>query len=193
MFASVGATDPGPSKKRATDIETAIFAGGCFWCMQPPFDRLDGVVSTTVGYVGGRRANPSYEEVAGGRTEHTEAIRVRFDPARIGYAALLDVFWRNHDPTDRHGQFVDRGKQYRPGLFYLSSRQKRLALQTRAAISKSGRFDRPIQTEVTRASAFWPAENYHQRFYAKNPARYHAYRAGSGRDAFLRRVWEARK
>ncbi len=167
----------------------AIFAGGCFWCMQPPFDRLEGVLSTTVGFVGGQERNPSYEAVAHGRTGHTEAIKVVFDAGRISYDKLLDVFWRNIDPTDKEGQFVDRGSQYRPGIFHLDVGQREVAERSRNLLTRSKRFDRPIVVEITRATRFYPAERYHQRFYKKNPTRYYSYRAGSGRDRYLLSKW----
>jgi len=181
------------SGKEAPKLSTATFAGGCFWCMQPPFDKLKGkgVVSTTVGYTGGKKENPAYEEVSEGTTGHAEAIQVVFDPARIGYEELLEVFWRNIDPTTPDRQFVDVGEQYRPGVFYHDAVQKKLAEASRDRLDKSGRFDRPVRTEIVPASTFYPAEAYHQEYYRKNPVRYKIYRYGSGRDQFLRRVWDA--
>ena len=167
----------------------AIFAGGCFWCMEPPFDKLPGVISTTSGYVGGQKRNPTYEEVSAGTTGHTEAVQVVYDPKKIGYAKLLEVFWRNIDPTVKNRQFCDIGAQYRSGIFYLDQEQKRLAEESRAALEKSKPFKDPIVTEITLANDFWPAEDYHQDYYLKNPLRYAYYRAGCGRDARLKQLW----
>ena len=170
-------------------FETATFAGGCFWCMQTPFDGLEGVVSTTVGYSGGQRLNPSYEEVSAGGTGHAEAIQVTFDPARVSYDILLDAFWRQIDPTDGGGQFVDRGNQYRSAIFYHNEVQRQQALASKASLEVSGRFDKPLVTEIVPASTFYAAEDYHQRYYEKNPIRYKFYRYGSGRDRYLEKVW----
>lgn len=166
----------------------ATFAGGCFWCMEPPFDKLDGVISTTSGYTGGSQADPTYEEVSSGRTGHTEAVRVVYDPSKIGYEELLEVFWHNIDPTVEDRQFCDRGSQYRSGIFYHDEEQKRLAEASRQEIVDSGRFERVV-TEVTELSAFYPAEDYHQDYYKKNPLRYKSYRYGCGRDRRLDQLW----
>jgi methionine-S-sulfoxide reductase len=186
--------DPTAAKRTAYKGKTqiAIFAGGCFWCMQPPFDKLPGVVGTSVGYCGGKEQNPSYKQVAYGRTGHTESIKVVYDPKKVSYAQLLEVFWRNMDPTDAKGQFADRGRQYRPAVFYLDETQRKAALRSKAKLAKSGRFSKPIVVEITKASTFWDGEGYHQQFYKKNPTRYYSYRRGSGREAFLRRVWGSR-
>ncbi|MHB1400096.1 MAG: peptide-methionine (S)-S-oxide reductase MsrA [Trichloromonadaceae bacterium] len=173
----------------APETARAIFAGGCFWCMEPPFDHLPGVISTTSGYTGGSKANPSYEEVSAGGSGHTEAVEVLFDPQRVNYEKLLEVFWRNIDPTDAGGQFVDRGSQYRSGIFYRDEMQRQQAEQSKAALMKSGRFARPIVTEIVAATTFYPAEEYHQDYYRKNPLRYKYYRFNSGRDQFLDQVW----
>jgi methionine-S-sulfoxide reductase len=141
-----------------TKYELATFAGGCFWCMEPPFEKLPGVTEVISGYTGGHTSNPTYEEVSAGRTGHAEAIQVRFDPAKVTYSQLLDVFWRQIDPTDGKGQFVDRGSQYRSAIFYHSDEQKRLAEQSKAALNKSGRFERPVVTEIVKASTFYRAE-----------------------------------
>lgn len=167
----------------------AIFAGGCFWCMEPPFDELPGVLSTTSGYVGGRERRPTYEQVAAGETGHAEAVLVEYDPTQIDYATLLDVFWRNVDPLTPNRQFCDGGRQYRTGIFVLDDAQQAAAQASLAALSASGRFDAPIVTEITRAGRFWPAEHYHQDYYLKNPIRYRYYRTGCGRDARLRELW----
>ena len=173
---------------------TAIFAGGCFWCMEPPFEKLDGVLAVTAGYTGGSVVNPTYEQVSGGGTGHAEAVLVTFDPAKIGYPQLLDTFWRNIDPTDGSGQFVDRGDQYRSAIFYVDEEQRLLAEASKRALEASGRFagvfsSGRIVTEITPAGPFYPAEEYHQDYYLKNPLRYQYYRWGSGRDQFLNKVW----
>jgi methionine-S-sulfoxide reductase len=170
-------------------LEKATFAGGCFWCMQPPFDKLDGVASTTVGYTGGLEKNPTYKEVSSGKTGHAEAIQILYDPSQITYAQLLDVFWRNIDPTQVNGQFADRGRQYRTAIFYHNEEQKRLAEASKQALKDSGRYDKPIVTEVVPATEFYEAEDYHKDYYKKDPIRYKLYRYGSGRDWFLDTVW----
>jgi len=171
------------------NLAKATFAGGCFWCMEPPYDKLDGVVSTTSGYIGGRTRNPTYEAVSAGGTGHAEAIEVVYDPARIGYAKLLDVFWRNIDPTVRNQQFCDVGDQYRSAIFYHDAEQRRLAEQSKAALEKSKPFPQPIVTEIVAAGAFTPAEAYHQDYYLKNPLRYRFYRHRCGRDQRLEELW----
>jgi peptide methionine sulfoxide reductase msrA/msrB len=171
----------------ATDMERAIFAGGCFWCMEPPFEKLDGVKSVVSGYSGGTGANPVYRDYS--KKGHTEVVEITFDPSKITYAELLDVFWHQVDPTDAYGQFCDRGKGYRPGIFYLDDDQQKLAEASRQEIEKSGILDKPITLEITRASKFYAAESYHQDFYKKNPGRYYSYRAGCGRDRILDSIW----
>jgi peptide methionine sulfoxide reductase msrA/msrB len=172
-----------------TATETATFAGGCFWCMEPPFVKLDGVLEVKSGYTGGTKVSPTYEEASSGTTGHTEAVQIVFDPKRVTFDKLLDVFWRSMDPTDAGGQFVDRGNQYRPGIFYHSEAQKKAAEASKEALQKSGRFKKPIVTEITKASTFYPAEEYHQHYFEKNPIRYKFYRARSGRDQFLESIW----
>ena len=169
----------------------ATFAGGCFWCMEPPYDKLDGVISTTSGYTGGQKKNPTYEEVSSGRTGHAEAVEVVYDPKKIGYEKLLEVFWRNVDPTVKDQQFCDVGSQYRTGIFYHDGEQKRLAEASKAALENNKPFKGPIVTEITRAAEFYPAEDYHQDYYLKNPVRYKFYRNGCGRDARLKQLWGA--
>ena len=169
----------------------ATFAGGCFWCMEPPYDKLDGVISTTSGYTGGQKKNPTYEEVSSGRTGHAEAVEVVYDPKKIGYEKLLEVFWRNVDPTVKDQQFCDVGSQYRTGIFYHDEEQKRLAEASKAALEKNKPFKGPIVTEITRAAEFYPAEDYHQDYYLKNPVRYKFYRSGCGRDNRLKQLWGA--
>ncbi|OEU60498.1 MAG: peptide-methionine (S)-S-oxide reductase [Desulfuromonadales bacterium C00003094] len=169
--------------------ELAIFAGGCFWCMESPFEKLAGVLSVTSGYTGGQKLNPTYHEVSAGGTGHTEAVEIVFDPSQISYPQLLETLWMNIDPTDGNGQFVDRGNQYRSGVFYLNEEQRLLAEASKQALEDSGRFDKPIVTEIVAASTFYPAEDYHQDYYKKNPLRYKFYRYNSGRDRFLDEEW----
>ena len=168
---------------------TATFAGGCFWCMEPPFDALDGVISTTSGYIGGHSKDPTYKAVSRGGTGHAEALQIVFDPEKIGYADLLDVFWRNIDPTDAHGQFCDKGNQYRSEIFYHDEQQKKLAESSRRALTELKPFEGDIATGISRATVFYPAEEYHQDYYRKNPVRYKFYRYGCGRDKRLEELW----
>ncbi len=167
----------------------ATFAGGCFWCMEPPFASLPGVISVTSGYTGGHKANPTYEEVSAGGTGHAEAVEIVYDPAQIGYAQLLEIFWHNIDPLDAGGQFCDRGQQYRPAIFYHGDEQKRLAEESRQALEQSGRFQQPVVVAIEPASTFYPAEDYHQDYYRKNPVRYKFYRYSCGRDQRLETLW----
>jgi len=167
----------------------ATFAGGCFWCMEPPFDKIPGVVSTTSGYAGGTVVNPTYEQVAAGGTGHAEVVQVVFDPRKVSYEMLLEVFWRNVDPFDGGGQFCDRGSQYRSAIFYEGDDQKRAALASRESLEKSGRLPGPIVTEIAPLKAFYPAEEYHQDFYQRNLRHYWSYRSGCGRDRRLRELW----
>lgn len=170
-------------------LETAIFAGGCFWCMEPPFDKLDGVVSTTSGYIGGHTKNPSYEEVSSGDTGHAEAVQIVFDPTKVSYTQLLAVFWRNIDPLTSNAQFCDHGSQYRSAIFYQNEEQKRLAEASKKALEQSGRFTQPIVTEIVPAGEFYKAEEYHQNYYQNNPVRYKFYRYNCGRDQVLEQRW----
>ncbi len=175
-----------------SDLETAVFAGGCFWCMESDFEKVEGVMEVISGYTGGHKENPTYKEVSSGRTGHAEAVLVRYDPEKISYERLLEVFWRHIDPTDSGGQFVDRGSQYRSAIFYKDEIQKKLAQRSKEALQTSGLFDKPIVTEIVPLTTFYPAEDYHQDYYRKNPLRYHGYRSGSGRDAFLKKTWKKR-
>jgi peptide-methionine (S)-S-oxide reductase len=172
-----------------TATAKATFAGGCFWCMEPPYDKLDGVLSTTSGYIGGQKRNPTYQEVSAGRTGHTEAVQVIYDPSKVSYEKLLDVFWANIDPTVKDKQFCDAGSQYRSGIFYHDETQKKLAEASRQKLEKTKPFKESIVTEITAATEFWPAEDYHQDYYKKNPVRYNFYRTGCGRDARLKELW----
>ncbi len=169
----------------------ATFAGGCFWCMEPPFDELDGVISTTSGYIGGKTKNPTYEQVSSGTTGHAEALQVVYDPKKITYEKLLEVYWRNIDPFAADGQFCDLGNQYRSAIFYHDANQKSAAEKSKKAIQ--ARFKQPVLTEITAAAVFYPAEEYHQDYYKKNPVRYKLYSHGCGRAQRLEEVWGAAK
>jgi peptide-methionine (S)-S-oxide reductase len=181
----------GAPRAMAADPPTAVatFAGGCFWCMQPPFEDLPGVLSTTVGYTGGHTAHPTYAQVSAGGTGHAEAVQIRYDPARITYEALLDVFWHNIDPLTANAQFCDHGDQYRTGIFAHDDGQRRLAEASKARLDSERRFARPIVTEVVPATTFYPAEDYHQDYHRKNPVRYSYYRWNCGRDQRLKELW----
>jgi len=178
------------NEMKSMDQMVATFAGGCFWCMEPPFDKLEGVISTTSGYIGGHKNNPTYREVSAGSTGHAEAVQVRYDPEKVSYEKLLEVFWQQIDPTTPNKQFVDVGSQYRTGIFYHTEEQRKLAEISRKKMSESGRFSAAIVTEITRAMTFYPAEDYHQDYYTKNPIRYKYYRFNSGRDQYLNRIWK---
>jgi peptide-methionine (S)-S-oxide reductase len=168
--------------------DTAIFASGCFWCTQADFDKVNGVIKTTAGYTGGTLANPTYEQVSNGGTGHYESVKVEFDPDKVSYAQLLDVFWKNSDPTNDNGQFCDDGDQYRAVIFYTNEEQKKLALSSKNTLIQSGRF-KNVVTQILPASTFYPAEDYHQKYSQKNPARYHFYRYRCGRDQRLSELW----
>jgi peptide-methionine (S)-S-oxide reductase len=190
FLAAVSAAADNPGKAAGVGrIEKATFAGGCFWCMEPPFDKLEGVISVTSGYTGGHTKNPTYEEVSSGGTGHAEAVQVVFDPAKIGYKTLLDVYWRNVDPTTPNRQFCDVGTQYRSAIFTHDEAQKKLAEDSRRALEESGRLKGKVVTEIVPASVFYPAEEYHQKYYRKNPVRYKFYRYNCGRDRRLEELW----
>jgi len=180
-----GAEPPAP---RATEVRTAIFAGGCFWCIEADFEKLPGVLAAESGYTGGRTANPSYEQVSAGNTGHTEAIRVSYDPQRVSYPQLLDYFWRHIDPTVRNRQFCDVGTQYRSGIYWQNEAERKAAESSRDALLASGKLPH-IETEIVAAATFYPAEEYHQDYYKKNPIRYAYYRQGCGRDARVKQIW----
>lgn len=184
--ATLAANQPGkaPAGKQ---LATATFAGGCFWCMEHPFDELNGVISTTSGYTGGKTKNPTYEQVSAGGTGHAESVRVVYDPDKIGYKKLLDVFWHNIDPLAKNRQFCDEGSQYRSAIFYHDEEQRRLAEESKAALEKARGWR--IVTEIVPPGEFYPAEEYHQDYYKKNPIRYKLYRTGCGRDRRLRELW----
>ena len=169
--------------------ESAIFAGGCFWCEETAFEGLPGVVSVTSGYIGGHKKNPTYDEVSAGGTGHAEAVEVIYDPKVITYGKLLDVFWRNVDPFQANGQFCDHGTQYRSAIFYRGDSQRQAAEESKRKLEEEPRFRGKIVTQIVPATTFYPAEDYHQDFYKKSPIRYHTYRAGCGRDARLKAIW----
>ena len=184
--AAPAATAPPPASK----LTVATFAGGCFWCIETAFEGLPGVEAVVSGYTGGPQKNPTYDQVSAGATGHAEAVQVTYDPRRISYAQLLDVFWHNIDPTQSGGQFCDRGNQYRSAIFYKDANEKRLAEASRRALETTKqRFKEPIVTQIVPAGPFWPAEAYHQDFYRKDPIRYESYRLGCGRDRRLVELW----
>jgi peptide-methionine (S)-S-oxide reductase len=172
-----------------SNLKKAIFAGGCFWCMEHPFDEISGVVSVTSGYTGGSKAKPTYEEVSSGTTGHAEAVQVVYDPAKVSYDKLVDVFWHNIDPLTANAQFCDHGTQYRSAIFYQDDEQKRVAEASKDALVKSKHFDKPIVTQIVQASTFWPAEDYHQHYYKTHAIQYKFYRYNCGRDARLEQLW----
>lgn len=180
------------SSHARAETQTAVFAGGCFWCMEPPYDKLEGVTGTTSGYAGGKLQNPSYEMVSSGNTEHREVVRVRYNPDEVAYERLLEVFWRNVDPLDDGGQFCDRGYQYTTAIFTQSEAQREAAEASKQALEASDRFDKPVVTPVRELDAFYAAEAYHQNYYDKNPIRYYFYRKSCGRDSRLEELWGAR-
>jgi len=180
-------------KDTPDNTASAVFAGGCFWCTESDFEKVKGVIEVVSGYTGGHVKNPTYQQVSGGGTGHVETVKVTYDPKKVSYEKLLDVFWRHVDPTDPGGQFVDRGAQYRSVIFYACETEKRLAEESRERLAASGRFGQPIVTDILPLGEFYPAEKYHQDYYKKNPIRYHWYRSGSGRDQFLKKTWADEK
>lgn len=179
-------------KSDAASYAKATFAGGCFWCMEGPFDELEGVISTTSGYIGGHKKDPTYQEVSSGTTGHTEAVQIVYDPKKVTYQKLLDVFWVNIDPTVKDRQFCDHGSQYRSGIFYDGEEQRQLAVAAKQKLEKEKPFEGMIFTEITAATEFYPAEDYHQDYYLKNPIRYKFYRYSCGRDKRLTELWGER-
>jgi len=178
-----------PASAQAGATARATFAGGCFWCMEHPFDELPGVISVTSGYTGGQKKNPNYREVSAGGTGHAEAVQIIYDPSKISYDKLLSVFWYNIDPTVKDRQFCDSGNQYRSAIFYHSDEQRQAAVKSKGMLEKSKPFREPVVTEITQAGEFYPAEEYHQHYYKKNPLRYQYYRSGCGRDKRLGELW----
>ena len=189
IMLALGWTSLGWAAESTPASARAIFAGGCFWCMEQPFDTLPGVLSTTSGYTGGRERNPTYEQVSSGTTGHAESVEIEYDPTIISYAELLDVFWHNIDPLAVNRQFCDVGRQYRSAIFYVDDAQREAAEASLEALRESGRFAEPIATEIKAASRFYPAEGYHQDYYQRNPIRYRYYRHGCRRDARLHELW----
>jgi peptide-methionine (S)-S-oxide reductase len=179
------------SSASAATRETALFAGGCFWCEETAFEGVPGVFTVISGYTGGQTKNPTYEQVSAGSTGHAESVEVTYDPSRISYGQLLDIFWRNVDPLQANGQFCDHGNQYRSAIFYRDDAQKKAAEESKRKLEEQPRFKGKIVTQIVAASTFYPAEEYHQDFYKKNPIRYHSYREGCGRDARLKELWGA--
>jgi len=177
--------DPRPSATRTT-----VFAGGCFWCIQPAFDKAAGVISTLVGYSGGTEPNPTYELVTSERTKYRESIQIVYDPTKISFQQLLDIYWRQIDPTQSDGQFTDIGPSYRAAIFYQNEEEKKIAEASKDQLAKSGRFDKQIVTEILPAMKFWPAEDYHQKYYRQNPEHFEAFEKGSGRVSFEKKTWE---
>lgn len=188
ISSSASATEPTPAAA-PEGMAKATFAAGCFWCVEPPFDKLDGVLSTTSGYIDGHKKNPTYQAVSKGVTGHTEAVEVVYDPALVSYQQLLDVYWVNVDPTTNDRQFCDSGSQYRPAIFWHNPKQRELAEASAKAIDESGRFPEPIKVQLAKASVFYAAEQYHQDYYVKNPTRYQYYRWACGRDKRLKQLW----
>ncbi len=178
-----------PAAAQSAKLEKATFAGGCFWCMEHPFDELPGVISVTSGYTGGHKKNPTYEEVSAGGTGHAESVQIVYDPTKISYEKLLTVYWHNIDPTVKDRQFCDSGHQYRSAIFYHTAEQRRIALQSKEALEKNRPFRGQIVTEIVPAGEFYPAEEYHQHYYKKNPIRYKFYRTSCGRDRRLKELW----
>jgi methionine-S-sulfoxide reductase len=175
-----------------TTTKTAIFAGGCFWCIQPAFDKASGVIKTVVGYSGGMEPNPTYELVSSEKTKHRESIEITYDPAKISYEQLLDIYWRQIDPTQADGQFTDIGPSYRAAIFYGNPDEKQIAEASKEKLARSGKFKRPIVTEILPAMKFWPAEDYHQKYSEKNPVHFEAFEVGSGRASFQKQNWGSR-
>jgi peptide methionine sulfoxide reductase msrA/msrB len=171
------------------NLKTAVFAGGCFWCIQPAFDKANGVVKTTVGYSGGTEPNPTYELVTSEKTQYRESLQVTYDGNKISFAQLLDIYWKQIDPTQSDGQFTDVGPSYRAAIFYGNDEEKNIAERSKQQLAKSGKFDKPIVTEILPAMKFWPAEEYHQQYYRKNPEHFEAFERGSGRVSFEKKTW----
>ena len=175
------------------NTRTAVFAGGCFWCIQPAFDKAPGVITSVVGYCGGTEPNPTYDLVTSEKTKYREAIEITYDPAKISYDKLLDIYWRQIDPTQSDGQFTDVGPSYRAAIFVANAEEKKIAEDSRAKLAASGKFDKPVVTEILPAMKFWPAEDYHQKYSEKNPLRFEAFEMGSGRKAFEKKKWSGEK
>jgi len=179
-----------PAQTSPAAAKTAVFAGGCFWCIQPAFDKAPGVIKTTVGYCGGTEPNPTYELVGSEKTKYRESIEIVYDPAKISYPQLLDIYWKQIDPTQADGQFTDVGPSYRAAVFYGSDEEKKVAEESKQKLASSGKFKGPIVTEILPAMKFWPAEDYHQKYYQQNPEHFEAFEHGSGRVSFQKKNWD---
>jgi methionine-S-sulfoxide reductase len=177
------------AQNSASPTKTAVFAGGCFWCIQPAFDKAPGVIKTVVGYCGGTEPNPTYELVGSEKTKYRESIEITYNPAKISYDQLLDIYWKQIDPTQSDGQFTDIGPSYRAAIFYGSDEEKRIAEESKQTLAASGKFKKPIATEILPAMKFWPAEDYHQKYYQQNPEHFEAFEHGSGRTSFQKKNW----
>src|SRR5438874_4747778 len=189
VIATLSGANPSDAAELAATTKTAIFAGGCFWCMQPPYDQAKGVIKTVVGYTGGSEADAAYEKVSAHQTKHRESIEVTYDPAQISYDQLLDIFWRQINPTQADGQFHDIGLSYQAAIFYNNDDEKKAAEISKEKLDKSGRFQKPIVTEILPAMKFYPAEEYHQKYYQQNPEHFEAFEHGSGRVSFQKKTW----
>ncbi len=185
-----GDSKKGETKMEKEIFEKATFAGGCFWCIESAFDELEGVKEAVSGYTGGKTKNPTYPEVCSGKTGHYEAVQVTFDSNKITYRELVEIFWQQIDPTDREGQFADKGTQYKTAIFYHNDKQRKIAEESKKTLEESGKFDKPIATEIKEAAEFYPAEDYHQDYYKTCPIKYQNYKVGSGRESFLKRTWK---
>lgn len=177
------------ARAQSAKQEKAIFAGGCFWCIEAAFEKVDGVIAAVSGYTDGKKVDPTYQEVSAGRTGHAEAVEVTYDPGKVSYAELIDVFWRNIDPTQKNGQFADKGSQYRTAIYYQNNEQQAVAEQAKKTLEQSGKFNKPIVVEIKPAERFYTAEEYHQDYYKKNPGHYKSYHYFSGRGPFIKKVW----
>ena len=186
---AISIADTNPQNSSSASIRTAIFAGGCFWCIQPAFDKANGVIKTVVGYCGGTQPNPTYELVTSEKTNYRESLEVTYDPAKISYEQLLDIYWRQIDPTQADGQFTDIGPSYRAAIFYGSDDEKKIAEMSKEKLAQSGKFKKPIVTEIVAAMKFYPAEAYHQKYYQQNPEHFEAFEEGSGRVSFQKKTW----
>ena len=180
-----------PAQNPSPGAKTAVFAGGCFWCIQPAFDKAPGVIKTTVGYCGGTEPNPTYQLVGSEKTKYRESIEILYDPAKISYAQLLDIYWKQIDPTQADGQFTDIGPSYRAAVFYSNDEEKKIAESSKEKLASSGKFKKPVVTEILPAMKFWPAEDYHQKYYQQNPEHFEAFEHGSGRVSFKKKNWES--
>ncbi len=192
LIAATIATSQGQSLPPA-ETKTAIFAGGCFWCIQPAFDKANGVIKTVVGYSGGTEPNPTYELVSSEKTGYRESIQITYDPAKISYDQLLDIYWRQIDPTQADGQFTDIGPSYRAAIFFGNDNEKQIAEASKEKLARSGKFKKPIMTEILPAMKFYPAETYHQKYYQQNPEHFEAFEKGSGRVSFQKKTWDEKR